>query len=84
MLLHVCVKGTSPPVSNVVARLCFVRRGAGCSVFCCCTGAFFVLTVQAFRTNRVLPLESAEGCYSLAAASDESLKIKFTVKVHAT
>lgn len=36
---------------------------------------------QAFRVNRALALESAEGCYSLAAASDASLKIKFTVKV---
>ena len=32
--------------------------------------------------NHGLPLESAEGCYSLAAASDPSLKIKFTVKVN--
>ncbi|CAM9110423.1 unnamed protein product [Ectocarpus sp. 13 AM-2016] len=36
--------------------------------------------LEAFRVNHGLPLESAEGCYSLAAASDPSLRIKFTVK----
>lgn len=38
-------------------------------------------TVQAFRVSGELSLESAEGCYSRAAASDASLKIKFSVKV---
>ncbi|CAM9567665.1 unnamed protein product, partial [Laminaria digitata] len=36
--------------------------------------------LEAFRVNRSLPLESAEGCYSRAVALDTSLKIKFTVK----
>ncbi|CAM9650238.1 unnamed protein product, partial [Scytosiphon promiscuus] len=36
--------------------------------------------IETYSSNHRLSLESAEGCYSLAAASDSSLKIKFTVK----